>query len=46
MGNDRQGVLDTRHLIAPELLPGLDARPTFELNDELIAFLRSGSPLP
>lgn len=35
----------TRGMIAPELLPGLEMMPEFELNDELIAFLRSGAPV-
>lgn len=35
----------TRGMIAPELAPGLELMPTIELNDELIAFLRSGAPL-
>jgi triacylglycerol lipase len=32
----------TRHLIAPELLPGLEFLPEFDLNDEFIAALRQG----
>lgn len=35
----------TRGMIAPELLAGLEMMPTIELNDEFIAFLRSGAAL-
>jgi triacylglycerol lipase len=35
----------SRHLVAPELVAGLDAMPAFALNDEFIAFLRSGGGL-
>lgn len=35
----------TRGMIAPELAPALDMMPAFELNDEFIAFLRSGAPM-
>lgn len=33
----------TRGMIAPELLPGLEMMPSFQLNDEFIAFLRGGA---
>jgi len=36
---------NTRGMIAPELLPALEAMPQFELNDEFIALLRSGAGL-
>ena len=32
----------TRHLVAPELLPALDAFPSFDINLETIAELRAG----
>lgn len=32
---------NTRHLIAPELLPALDVMPQFECNDEFLEMLRS-----
>jgi len=37
---------NTRGMIAPELLPALEAMPQLELNDEFIAFLRSGAAMP
>lgn len=35
----------SRSLVAPELAPALEQFPTFELNDDFIAYLRSGGGL-
>jgi triacylglycerol lipase len=36
---------NTRGMIAPELIPALEAMPQLELNDDFIAFLRSGAAM-
>jgi triacylglycerol lipase len=44
---DDAGPRGTRSLVAPELLPALEAMPSLEMNDEFIALLRSGAlPMP
>jgi triacylglycerol lipase len=41
MSEASKGASGTRDLVASELLAGLEKMPTFEMNDEFIAFLRS-----
>ncbi len=38
----RSVVGDTRRLVAPELLPGLDLLPAFELTDQILSIVRTG----